>query len=102
MKPGFAESVCQVIRAHLDRQRQRIHEEIRDYPCPIPACDLQFNQLLQERAAIDRELARLDALLEEGPGGDPLKLLNDFLESSCLDHEAKERIASSLTERRTP
>ncbi len=35
-------------------------EEIRRYPPPIPACDAQFNRLLELRRSLPRELARLD------------------------------------------
>jgi hypothetical protein len=36
-------------------------EEIRAYPFPIPACDAQFNRLLELRRLLPEELARLDA-----------------------------------------
>jgi hypothetical protein len=48
----------------LEKERQRIHEEIRGYPRPIPACDVQFNALLEERNAICAELASLKTALE--------------------------------------
>jgi hypothetical protein len=43
----------------LQRQKERIYEEIHDYPRPIAACDLQFNYLLEERARVAEELARM-------------------------------------------
>jgi chorismate mutase len=45
----------------LELERLRLHDEIRDYPQPIPACDEHFNHLLEERARVARELARLRA-----------------------------------------
>jgi putative acetyltransferase len=53
------------LRDHLDQERQRINEEIRDYPRPIPACDAQFNFLLQEQTRIAEELSRLKALAKD-------------------------------------
>lgn len=41
-----------VLRARLQAQRQRLDEEIRGYPTPIPRCDAQFNHLFEQRARI--------------------------------------------------
>jgi hypothetical protein len=38
-----------------------VGEEIRSYPAPIPACDAQFNHLLELRRLLPEELERLDA-----------------------------------------
>jgi hypothetical protein len=48
------------LRATLEAQRSVV-EEIRAYPYPIPACDAQFNRLLELRRLLPKELARLDA-----------------------------------------
>lgn len=50
------ESAWHRIRGRLEERKDRILEEIRRYPRPIPACDLQFNTLLEERSGISREL----------------------------------------------
>jgi hypothetical protein len=52
------ESVAETTREHLENERQRINEEIRNYPTPIAGCDAQFNFLLEERARIAYELDR--------------------------------------------
>ncbi len=61
----------------LKRERDRIHEEIRSYPPPIPACDEHFSHLLGERARVARELARvrreLRSHLREGVEGRPVR-----------------------------
>lgn len=49
------------LREHLENERRRVNEEIRNYPTPIPACDAQFNYLLEERARIAQEMERLKA-----------------------------------------
>lgn len=50
------------VREQLEQEKRRVCAEIDDYPHPIPACDAQFNYLLEERAQIFQELSRLDAL----------------------------------------
>ncbi len=49
----------QQIRAALVRERDRLYEEIKSYPPPIAACDEQFDDLLERRDRVARELARL-------------------------------------------
>ena len=41
-----------------------VGEEILRYPAPIPACDAQFNHLLDLRRLLPAELARLEAAEE--------------------------------------
>ena len=47
------------IRNCLERARNRVHERITHYPMPIPACDADYNCLLEERARITDALDRL-------------------------------------------
>ena len=56
------------IREQLEQEKRRVCAEIDDYPHPIPACDAQFNYLLEERARIFQELSRLDAMLQKNRG----------------------------------
>lgn len=76
--PDAASTLREKIRAHLEHRRDELCREIGDYPPPRPACDVDFNKLLEERALMFQELARLDGLLGE-------------------DH-SRERLAASLTE----
>jgi hypothetical protein len=43
----------------LEAERQRLYEEIRNYPSPIAGCDEQFNYLLEQQARVVRELNRV-------------------------------------------
>jgi hypothetical protein len=52
------------IRAHLASRRRALAEEIARHPRPVTACDVHFNRLLEERAALSSELDRFDALVE--------------------------------------
>ena len=56
------------LRARLERIQAAVAAEIRAYPPPIPACDAQYNNLLERRAALSAVLARLDAAREDGAG----------------------------------
>ncbi|HEV7392115.1 MAG TPA: hypothetical protein VGO08_10755 [Burkholderiales bacterium] len=46
-------------RAELEQDRLRLQTEINQYPAPIPACDVYFNDLLERRSRVCDELARL-------------------------------------------
>jgi hypothetical protein len=54
------------LRARLMQLREAVAAEIRAYPAPIPACDAQYNHLLERRAALAKALASLDAARESG------------------------------------
>lgn len=65
------------IRSVLLARRERIAEEIGRHPRPITACDVHFNRLLEERAALSEELDRFDQFIAA---------------SAALTAEAKARI----------
>ncbi len=50
-------------KAQLQKVKNHINKEIGSYPSPIPACDAQFNYLLEERSKISLMLKRVDHLL---------------------------------------
>ncbi len=52
------DAVWTMVHQHLEKEMCRVRDEIRNYPAPIPACDAQFNYLLEEREALSSELAR--------------------------------------------
>jgi len=94
----LAASIWTRIREHLENERHRINEEIRNYPTPIPACDAQFNYLLEERVQIPEELKQLEALAREDLTPDELlKRVDEFIASSkYIGGEVEQRIRSSL------
>ncbi len=85
------EHLWQGIHAVLESERRRIYEEIKHYPRPIPACDVEFNHLLQERATILQELAKMGDCSTEGLRVDFIRL------SRCLPEPERERILSCLS-----
>jgi hypothetical protein len=81
------------LRAHLEAARERIFAAIRSYPSPITACDAQFNHLLEERARIAGELARLEAARA---ADDASAALEAFLDTCpYLDDAARRRIVQA-------
>ncbi len=71
------------LRARLERMRAAVAAEIRAYPAPIPACDAQFDYLLERREALSEALARLDAARKDG--ADPAQSLHAELSALAAD-----------------
>lgn len=46
----------------LEARRQLLSEELNDYARPVPACDVDFNTLLAERAELTVALSHLRSL----------------------------------------
>lgn len=83
----------------MESEKERIFQEIRRYPPPIPACDEQFNRLLEERATVLQEVGRVGGILKKAlTAGEEIELLDEFVDSSRhLHHEVVENIRQSLT-----
>jgi hypothetical protein len=82
-RPDRTQSPWDALQAHLSGIKRRLQDEIERYPAPIPACDAQFNFLLEQRGAVAQALQRLEAIRAEpsAPAG-PLQGLLDFA-ASC-------------------
>lgn len=65
------------LRRELQTLIQAVADELRAYPPPIPACDAQFNHLLELRRLLPQELKRLDTV-----AGDPGMSVSEFIRSS--------------------
>jgi chorismate mutase len=89
----------QRIQEQLEAEKERIVQEISQYPPPIPACDAQFNGLLEERATILQELGQVNQILKQHlTAREQIELLDEFMRSSHhLDGELAESIRQSLT-----
>lgn len=98
---SVAAAAWRKIGARLEQERDRIHREIKSTPPPIPACDVQFNHLLEQRARICEELDRMrQAANESIAPGESVKRIDEFLGSSkYIGDEAKQAIGSWLHER---
>ncbi len=76
------------LRARLIQLQEAVAVEIRAYPAPIPACDAQFDYLLERREALSAALARLDAARKDGAG--PAQSLHAELSALAADRGAGE------------
>lgn len=87
------------IKRHLTLRRDQINEEIRAYPPPIPACDQQYNHLLEQRMQISRELTQLDRAMKESCAAQhPAGRVDEFIRSSSqLDADTAQEIRALLT-----
>jgi hypothetical protein len=74
-----ADSDWDGLRARLAQLQETVAAEIAAYPAPIPACDAQYNHLLERRAALAEARARLDAARQSGAG-----TAEEFLASTPL------------------
>ncbi|MGD2012901.1 MAG: hypothetical protein PVH37_08605 [Desulfobacterales bacterium] len=50
-------------KIQLEDMKIRLNKEIGNYPSPIPACDVQFNYLLDERSKNSMRLKQVENLL---------------------------------------
>ncbi len=74
-----ADSDWDALRARLVQLQEAVAAEIRAYPAPIPACDAQYDHLLERRAVLAAARARLDAAREAGAG-----TIEDFLANTPI------------------
>ena len=80
------------IKTCLEKEQKRIHDEIINYPPPIPACDVQFNHLLEERAGIRQELHR-----SETNKAGSVESIREFIGSSqYIDDALKTTLTNNL------
>lgn len=82
---SLAESLWQQVQDHLAQEKQRIFDEILNYPPPIPACDAQFNFLLAERA----EMMQAWQQLHEIPAGEQFAL-RQFMQTCQFFDDAQQ------------
>lgn len=86
--------ILQQLREHLEQRKVEIYQEISDYPPPIPACDAQFNYLLELRNGVNQELSQINSLLAEDVSSKTVQLFVDA--SIVLKPKLKREINSLL------
>ena len=91
-------AAVQRVEAALRNEKDRIRAEIHAYPPPIPACDAQFNYLLEKRDRVSAELARLHAIsVGSQSTTEQADTLSEFVATSqCLDHTIKSAASALL------
>ncbi|MEM7116358.1 MAG: hypothetical protein AAF614_28240 [Chloroflexota bacterium] len=89
------DTLWQEARNALEQRLAEVKEEIRYYPPPIPACDVHFNALLEERAKIPHELRRL-AELQQQPAKNTTSLEQFIASSAYLDEATRIAITTAI------
>ncbi len=90
-------SVWTMIHQRLEKEMRRVRDEIRNYPAPIPACDAQFNYLLEERETLSSELARAREFMNKDTDSeDARSSIDAFLNSSTYLRDAAKREIRAL------
>jgi hypothetical protein len=76
----------------LEMQKSQIIEDIRNYPPPIPACDAQFNYLLEKRDRLTVDLNRLRKLHQDDEISERLVqgLLHFMANSTVIDRDTEQ------------
>lgn len=99
----FQETTLEMVQKEyvllLEAKKRQVHREIVNYPPPIPACDVQFNHLLDERGKLTQELSRIRALGSNlSPSESLIVLAEAIRSSSCLDRAAKAKLVLKLAQ----
>ena len=94
MNPALVLPNLKSIKDILAVEQRRIVLEIFHYAPPITRCDVQYNTLLEERAAVNREVARLERMTQAAqPSQDDVQALGEYVASAAfLDGDTKQRI----------
>ena len=98
LEKGWVESISNEIQTRLESEQRRIYQEIKNYPRPIPACDAQFNFLLEERTRIAAEIQRLHETIQASKKSkDPAGLITEFMHSCLyLNAESAQKIVREM------
>jgi chorismate mutase len=97
------DTLWQQIQRHLEDEKERLFQEIRSYPPPIPACDAQFNALLAERTAVLQALGAVNSVRKQNQNrSEQIELLDKLISSSQylndLSGELVEQVRRTLTQ----
>ena len=88
-------TLTDAIQAQLEAARNSISRELKSIPPPVPACDVNFNRLLEDRASIVDDLQRLAKL--RSASVQDIDLLGFVRACAWLDAETKARIEQALS-----
>ena len=82
----------------LEQRKQRLDDEIRYFPSPIPACDAHFNHLMAQRAELTRDIGRLGTMLSQNrPASDLVAWAAGVIQSSSyLDNATHQAISQYI------
>jgi hypothetical protein len=101
---GSSLEVLLNVKRELEAAGRRVNEEIGTYPAPIPACDAQFNYLLEQRRKIAGELNRVETLLaQRQTEAVEARVLADLVaRASIIDEKLAARLTDAMAEKNRP
>jgi hypothetical protein len=101
---SLSEPVCDLrtraaalVQTALQARRIAISRELAAIPPPVPACDVDFNRLLEDRGRVADELQRLNRLLAGGASNEAM--LDFCRDSTFLTGAVMQEIESLLGRR---
>jgi glutathione S-transferase len=89
--PAHPECAWRELRSALEAERDRVRQEILEYPAPIPACDAQYNHLLDARRRVARELGRMEERGTPASLDECRRFLDELAAEESLLDETTER-----------
>jgi len=90
--PDLRTRIATLVQAELDARRIAISRELASIPPPVPACDVDFNRLLEDRGHIADDLQKLNRLIVAGEADEAI--LHFCRESLFLSEAVKREIES--------
>ena len=85
------------IQTFLEKEQSLIIEAIINYPPPIPACDLQFNYLLEKRDQISQDLRQTREHAANNNETGSVEEIDLFIKTSrYLNNEQKQMLSAAL------
>ena len=92
---GLADPTVKAVRNLLEQRKDQSYEEIRNYPSPIAACDLQLNYLIEERDKISHKLETIDTIARESSAQS--QAIDELIRSlTWVDDQVRERLKAGL------
>jgi len=88
-------SVAKEIVGHLRELRQRLSDEIRTYPTPIPRCDAQFNHLYEQLGRLARDLDAIEGTRSERAAVEAFLATEPYTDDPS-ERDFRARVAATL------
>ena len=88
-------SLAMEIAQYLRGLRERLAEEIRTYPTPIPRCDAQFNHLYTQLGRLARDLDAIEGEKSERAAAQAFLATNPYTDDPS-ERDFRARVAAFL------
>ena len=93
---AYVQQFGQRVEGALRSEKARIRREISAYPPPIPACDAQFNYLLEQRNQVAQELSAVTAAQRDEADAGIAALVALVDASQVLPADVKRQLLATL------